>query len=302
MKAVRFDDFGGPEVLHVAEVPEPHAGAGQVRIAVKAAGINPAEWKIRAGYFQEIMPVQLPSGTGFDAAGIVDEVGDGVMDISIGHAVFGLGQNTVAEFAVLSSWVRKPNSLSFVEAGGYASAVETATRILGMVDLKPGQTILVHGAAGGVGTALMQLARHHGLRVIGTASPAKHAYLKSFGADPISYENGIAAKARAISPHIDAAFDLVGSDVLPELIELVGEPRQVVSIANPKATELGAQASFGNTLPHPEIAFAKAAELSQKGEFRMPVEQVFAPVDAAEAHKRSQSGRVSGKLVVTYEA
>ena len=132
MKAVRFDEFGGPEVLHVAEVPEPHAGPGQVRIAVKAAGINPAEWKIRAGYFQEIMPVQLPSGTGLDAAGIVDEVGSGVQGVAIGDAVFGVGQNTVAEFAVLSSWAHKPDSLSFVEAGGYASAVETAARILAM--------------------------------------------------------------------------------------------------------------------------------------------------------------------------
>src|SRR3954447_3778546 len=129
MKAVQFAEYGGPEVLRVVDVEEPRAGAGQVRIAVRAAGVNALDWKIRAGYMREVMPIALPSGTGLEAAGVVDEVGDGVSDVGVGDAVFGSGSATFAEFALLSSWVAKPAGLSFEEAAGYPVAIETADRI-----------------------------------------------------------------------------------------------------------------------------------------------------------------------------
>jgi len=128
MKAVQFSEYGGPEVLKVVEVDEPHAGAGQVRIAVQAAGVNPAEWKLRAGLFGEFMPVEFPCGVGFEAAGIVDEVGEGVSDVSVGDAVFGFGAGTVAEHAVLTSWAHKPEDMPFDVAGGLSVVSETAMR------------------------------------------------------------------------------------------------------------------------------------------------------------------------------
>src|ERR1700676_876771 len=118
MKAVQFATYGGPEVLQVGEVEEPHAGPGQVRIAVRAAGVNSIDWKIRAGFMREMMPLPLPAGTGLDAAGVVDEIGAGVTGVAVGDEVFGSGSGTCAEYAVLSSWAVKPSGLSFEEAAG----------------------------------------------------------------------------------------------------------------------------------------------------------------------------------------
>jgi len=170
MKAVQFAEYGGPEVLQVVEIDEPHAGQGQVRIAVRAVGVNGLDWKIRDGFMREQMPLSLPSGSGVDAAGVVDEVGAGVSDVAVGDAVFGSGSATLAEYAVLSSWAKKPAGLSFEEAAGYPIPVETAIRILDQVGVQPGDTLLVSGAAGGVGSAVLQIARQRGINVIATAS------------------------------------------------------------------------------------------------------------------------------------
>jgi hypothetical protein len=148
MKAVQFAEYGGPEVLQIAEVEEPHAGPGQLRIAVRAAGVNGIDWKIRAGYMGGGTPLSRPSGTGTDAAGVVDEVGDGVSDVAVGDEGFGSGSATFAEYAVLSSWAKKPAGLSFEEAAGYPIPVETAIRILDQVGVRPGETLLVSGASG----------------------------------------------------------------------------------------------------------------------------------------------------------
>jgi NADPH:quinone reductase-like Zn-dependent oxidoreductase len=159
MKAVQYSEYGGPEVLRVAEIDEPHAGPGQVRIAVRAAGVNPSDWKDRAGDARDATPVPLPSGVGFEASGVVDEVGPGVSNVSIGDAAFGYGANTVAQYAVLSHWAHKPDDLSFEVAGGLPVIVETAWRCLEQIGVKSGETLLVSGAAGGIGSAVIQLAR-----------------------------------------------------------------------------------------------------------------------------------------------
>jgi NADPH:quinone reductase-like Zn-dependent oxidoreductase len=298
MKAVQFAEYGGPEVLGVVEVEEPHAGPGQVRIAVRAAGVNGIDWKIRAGQMSEQNPIPLPSGTGIDAAGVVDEVGDGVQDVAVGDAVFGSGSSSYAEYAVLVSWAKKPAELSFEEAAGYPVPVETAIRILNQVGVKPGETLLVSGAAGGVGSAAVQIARQRGITVIGTAGERNQDYLRSLGAVATTYGDGLVDRVRALAPNgVDAALDIAGSGVIPELIELTGDPAKVLSIADFAAPEHGAQISFATT--NAADAVAEAARLFSEGLFGIPVEKTFPLAAAGEAQAASAAGHVTGRLVIT---
>jgi NADPH:quinone reductase-like Zn-dependent oxidoreductase len=299
MKAVQFSEYGGPEVLRVVDVDEPHAGPGQVRIAVRAAGVNPSDWmKLRAGRWRD-KPIPLPSGVGVEGSGVVDEVGEGVTDVSIGDAVFGYGVNMVAQYAVLRIWARKPDDLPFEEAGGFPVVVETATRILAQVGVKSGETLLVNGAAGGIGSAVIQFARYRGITVIGTASAPKHDYLRGLGAVPTTYGPGLVERVRKLAPTgVNAALDLHGSGVIPELIELVGNPSRVLSIADFAAPKYGAQGSF-EPQKNPERALAEAARLYSDGAFRVPLEKTFPLAQASEAYKLSAAGHVTGKLVIT---
>lgn len=298
MKAVQFAEYGGPEVLRVVEVDAPHAGAGQVRIAVRAAGVNGIDWKIRAGLMREQMPRALPSGTGVDAAGVVDEVGDRVRDVAVGDAVFGSGSATFAERAVLSSWAAKPAALSFEEAAGYPVPVETAIRILAQVGVQPGETLLVSGAAGGVGSAVVQIARERGITVIGTAGERNQAYLRSLGAIPTTYGAGLVDRVRTLAPNgVHAALDVAGSGVIPELIALTGDPQKVLSIADFLAPQYGAQVS---AVPQdPRAALEEAARLFTAGALRIPVERTFPLAAAGEAQTASAAGHVTGRLVIT---
>lgn len=298
MKAIQFAEYGGPEVLQVVEVEEPHAGAGEVRIAVRAAGVNAFDWKVRAGYMREMMPLNLPAGTGLDAAGVVDEVGEGVSNVAVGDAVFGSGSATFAQYAVLSSWAVKPDELSFEEAAGYPVPVETAIQILDQIGVQSGQTLLVSGAAGGVGSAAVQIARERGITVIGTASERNQDYLRSLGATPTTYGEGLVERVRALAPDgIDAALDIAGSGVIPELIELTGDPSKVLSIADFSAPKFGAQLPSGGDTKMEALAEAK--RLFTKGVFRIPVEKTYPLTAAREAQIASQEGHVAGRLVVT---
>jgi len=298
MKAIQFNKYGGPEVLKVAEIDEPHAGPGQVRIAVQSAGINPLDWKLRSGLLREFRPVSFPAGTGMEGAGIVDELGQGVTDVSVGDPVFGFGTNTVAEYAVLTSWARKPDSLSFEEAAGFPAAVETATRILAQVGIKSGETLLVNAAAGGVGSAVIQFARQQGMTVIGTASVPKHDYLRELGAIPTTYGPGLVERVRKLAPNgVNAALDLAGSGIISELVELVGNPSRVLSIVDFTAPQYGAQVS-SEAQANPEKAFAEAARLYSQSAFHLRVEKTFPLTQTAEAHKISEAGHVTGKLVI----
>lgn len=297
MKAVRFEEYGGPDVLRVDEVDEPHAGENQVRISVRAAGVNAIDWKIRAGYMSE-QPLSQPRGTGIDAAGVVDEVGEGVDDVAVGDEVFGTGSATFAEHAVLSSWAPKPEGLSFEEAAGYPVPVETALRILGEVGVNRGETLLVSGAAGGVGSAVVQIAVERGITVIGTASEANQDYLRSLGATPTTYGSGLLDRVRELARDgIDAALDIAGSGVIPELIELTGDPSKVLSIADFSAPEHGARVSSSST--DAAAAFSEAARLFTEGKFHLQVERTFPLAEAAEAQAASEAGHVAGRLVVT---
>lgn len=301
MKAVQFHEYGGPEVLCFDEVAKPEPQAGEIRIAVRAAGVNPLDWKLRAGYMKDFMPLPLPSGVGFDASGLVDAVGEGVTGVEVGDAVFGQGHATVAEYAVLTGWAAKPEGLSFEEAAGFGTPVETASRVLAQLGVAAGQTLLVSGGAGGVGTAVLQLARNAGIHTIATASEAKHDYLRSFSAEPTTYGSGLVERVRALAPNgVDAALDLVGSGIIAELAELTGDPAKVLSIVDFSAPAHGAQVSFEPS--HNASAWlAKAAEQFTAGTFRMPVEQVFSFDRIADAQIKSAEGRVTGRLAVVIE-
>jgi NADPH:quinone reductase-like Zn-dependent oxidoreductase len=298
MRAVQFNEFGGPEVLRLVEAEEPYPGPGQVRIKVHAAGVNALDWKLRAGYMHDVMPVEFPSGTGIDAAGIVDKVGEGVTDVDLGDAVFGSGTATFAEYSILSAWARKPEALSFVEAAGFPAPVETALRILDQIDIQSGQTLLINGAAGGVGSATVQIARDRGIAVIGTASPRNQDYLTSLGATPTLYGPRLVSRVRALAPGgVDAALDVAGSGVIADLIELTGDPANVLSIADFTAANYGAQIS--TTPGDIAAACAEAARLAQNGRLSLPVQQTYALERAADAQATSAAGHVTGRLIVT---
>ncbi len=292
MKAVQFEEYGAPEVLHVAEVPEPHAGAGQVRIAVRAVGINPVDYKIRSGAFASATAPDHPTTTALDASGVVDEVGEGVEDVQIGDQVFGQATGgAAAEFAVLHAWAAKPADLSFEEAAGLPVAVETAQRALRIIGVEPGATVLINGAAGGVGQAAVQFAIADGAgTVIGTASEANHDYLRSLGVTPTTYGEGLPDRVRALAPQgVDLAFDTAGHGVLPALIEITGDPGKVVTIASYDAADYGVRLTAGAGEPRSWDALAQAADLFEQGRFTLPVAQTF-PFDEAAAGAPGQRG------------
>ncbi|MEY9906033.1 NADPH:quinone reductase-like Zn-dependent oxidoreductase [Catenulispora sp. MAP12-49] len=295
MKKMNFAEFGGPDVLHLIDTEEPHAGPGQVRIAVRAAGVNPVDWRIREGQKLSAHPLRLPSGVGLDASGVVDEIGEGVAGFAIGDRVFGEGVDTYAEFAVLTAWAHIPDGLSYEEAAGYPSVVETALRIIGQVGVQPGQTLLVSGAAGGVGSAVLQVARDRGITVIGTAGAANQDYLRTLGALPTTYGPGWVERVRALGK-VDAALDLAGSGVIGELVELTGDANKVVSIADLSAPDFGVR--FSGAAGSVTEALTEAASLIAQGKLHIPVDKSYPLAEAAKAHIDSQAGHTRGRRVI----
>ncbi len=297
MKALRFNQFGGPEVIEIVDLPDPHPGPGQVRIAVRAAGVNPSDWKKRKG----LMGGELPQTMGHEAAGVIDELGEGVADVAVGDRVFGFSAEGAAqaELAVLSYYAPIPPSLDFPAAAALPAAIETATRVLDQLDVGNASTLLINGASGSVGSAAVQLAVVRGARVIGTGSPASHEYLRSLGAEPIAYGQGVVMRVRALAPDgVDAALDVAGSGVLPELIELAGAPEHVVTIADfGGAQEHGVRFSSGDA-GRAVHALAEIGELIESGHFSLPVARTFPLAGIAEAHRVSEDGQVRGKLVL----
>ncbi|MFJ9123102.1 NADP-dependent oxidoreductase [Streptomyces sp. NPDC102340] len=295
MKKVSFAEFGGPDVLHLIDAEDPHAGPGRIRIAVRAAGVNPVDWRIREGQVLGAHPTELPSGVGLDAAGVVDEVGEGVEGVEVGDRVFGEGVDTYAEFAVLTAWARMPEELTFEEAAGYPSVVETALRLIREAGVRPGQTLLVSGASGGVGSAVLQIARDRGIKVIGTAGAANQDYLRGLGAHATTYGEGWVERVRRIG-RIDAAFDLAGSGVIRELVELTGDPQKVISIADLGAPEFGVR--FSGAAGSVPQALAEAVDLISRGKLHIPVERSYTLAEAAAAHVDSQAGHTRGRRVL----
>jgi NADPH:quinone reductase-like Zn-dependent oxidoreductase len=298
MFALQFSEYGGPEVIRLGEAPEPHAGPGQIRVVVRAASVNPMDWKIRSGLLAQGKPLEDTTYLGFDAAGVVDEVGEGVTGVSVGDDVFGLGKNTHAEYAVLNSWAHKPASVDWAVAAAAGTVAETAERVLRLLGVTSGSTLFIDGGAGGVGSATTQIAKARGATVIASASEANQDYLREIGAIPVVYGEGIVDRVRAVDiGKIDAVLDTVGKTPIEDLISLAPEPSQVVSIANFPATAAGARFTGGGGDSQPVKALAEAAELLEQSKLVIKF-QTFPFERAAEAHQISQDGHVRGKLVL----
>ncbi len=297
MRAAQFGRFGGPEVLELVDLPDPHPGAGEVRIAVRAAGISASDWMKRQG----LMDQELPQTLGYEAAGIIDELGEAVTDVAVGDRVFGACPYGAAqaELAVLSHYAPIPPALDFAAAAALPAAVETATRALDELRVESGSTLLVNGASGSVGRAAVQLAVARGARVIGTGSPATHDLLRSLGAEPVAYGVGLAERVRALAPGgVGLALDVAGSGVLPELIDLAGGPENVITIADfAGAQQYGVRFSRGDA-GRATYALAQIGNLIESGGFSLPVGRTFPLNQIAEAHRVGEQGLVRGKLVL----
>ncbi|MFC4532847.1 NADP-dependent oxidoreductase [Sphaerisporangium dianthi] len=307
MFAVQFDRFGPPEVLSVGPFPEPHAGPGEVRVRVEAAGISPVDLALRAGGSPSSEKIALPHIPGVDAAGVVDEVGPGVTGVAVGDEVFGavdvarLG-GASAEFAVLAFWTAKPSSMSWEEAGAGGTSIETATRALDLLGVREGTTLLIDGAAGGVGGVAVQLAIARGARVIGTGGPESQDFISRLAAIPVPYGPGLPERVRALHDgRVGLALDVAGAGSLPELIAITGSAASVVTIADFTGPGLGVRLSLGDFggEPNGRHGLAVAAALSEEGRFRLPLREVFPMAEAARAHALAARGPRQGKIALT---
>ncbi|WP_033337464.1 NADP-dependent oxidoreductase [Catenuloplanes japonicus] len=278
MKALRFAEFG-PDVMSVVETPAPDAGPGRIRIAVRAAGVGPADWKTRGG------ATPVPHIPGLDAAGIVDQVGEDVRGYQVGDEVFGIAPGgACAEHAVLTHFARKPPAMSWPDAAGLPSAAEAALRAIEILRPAAGDVLLIHGAAGGVGLAAAQLARARGLLVAGVAAPEHHERLRAAGVAPVAFGPGLADRLHALVPDgIDCVFDTAGTG-LAELIALTGAGDRVVTVAPPG--DSGAR-HLSDAPERAWHALAEAAGLFERGDFRLPVERT---VPLTQAHRLGESG------------
>ncbi|QEU93802.1 NADP-dependent oxidoreductase [Streptomyces kanamyceticus] len=306
MLAIRYHRYGGSDVLHMEEVAEPHAGPGQVRIAVRATGVTPADWYLRSGRLRDIVPLPLPHTPGVDAAGIVDEVGEGVTGTAVGDEVFGLVPfadqgGAAAQYAVLEAWAPKPRSWSYEEAGGAAGNIDTAMRVLEALEASDGMTLLIEGAAGGVGTITAQLALARGLTVIGTASEGNHDFLSRLGVAPVTYGAGLADRIAPLAPHgIDVVLDAAGKGSLADLVTIAGDPQRVVTIADFDAERHGVRFSRSEAGESPGWAgLPLATDLADHGRLTVPLHAVFPLAETAAAHDTSATGRARGKIVIT---
>jgi len=280
------------------DAPVPDPGPGQIRIAVRAASVNPVDWKVLAGAMSGGQPLAGPGYLGRDAAGVVDQIGEGVTGVFVGDDVFGRGQNTQAEYAVLDSWATKPPSVDWAVAAATGVAGETSERGLRLLGVQAEDTIFVDGGAGGVGAVAVQMAEARGARVIASASQANQDYLREIGAIPVVYGEGVAGRVQAAADgRVDAVFDVAGKTPVQELISLVSEPSQVLSIANFAAGQAGARVTGGGADSRPMEALAEAAELLAQNKLVIKV-QTFPFDRAAEAYRISLGGHVRGKVVL----
>ncbi|GHG52547.1 NADP-dependent oxidoreductase [Streptomyces griseocarneus] len=304
IKAVAFSSYGSADVLRLTDVDQPVPGPGQVRIAVRCAGVNPLDHKIRSGAMAGLFPVGLPHVPGVEASGVVEAVGEGVVGVQAGDAVLGrtaTGAYAEQALAPAEELMIKPLSLPWEEAAALPVAAETAWRALNLLALNEGETVLVHGAAGGVGTLAVQFARARDVRVIGTASEFNHEYLRGLGAIPVAYGEGLADRVREAAPGgVDAALDAVGKgDAVGISVQLTGAPGRVVSIADPEgARRSGARFSSGGPASGTGPALTAALALHEAGILQLPIHRVYRLHEAAEAHRASEHGHLTGKIVL----
>lgn len=300
MKTMQIDRFGGPDVLHSAEAPEPHAGRGQLRVRVRAIGVNLFDARVRSGGMEAIFRTPLPARLGLELAGVVDEVGAGVTELAAGDEIFGFADGgAYAELAIASIVAKKPKGLSWELAASLPVGGETATRVLDALAVQRGETLLVHGGAGVVGSIAVQLARLRGANVIATGSAANQALLTSLGATPVVYGDGLVARVRALGAPVDAVFDAAGKGALPDSIELRGGKTRIITIADPAAHQLGIPFSAGTAAMRNVAVLRTVADLVTSGKLAVAVAEAMPLADAARAHALIEKSHAPGKIVLT---
>jgi NADPH:quinone reductase-like Zn-dependent oxidoreductase len=299
---VQFREYGATDVLEVVEVPDPEPGPGQVRLAVKAAGVNPFDYKVLHGWIPG-MPKQLPGGLGSEVAGVVEALGEGVTALAVGDEVLGRSAGPSYATAALANadlLVPRPADLPWEVAGAIATAGGTAWKVLQRLAVDEGDTLLVHAAAGGVGTFAVQLAVVRGARIIGTASERNHELLRRWGAIPVRYGDGLADRVREAAPEgVDAVLDASGRGELPVSVELAGGPERVLTIAVFSDVPEGVMAHTGGAGGDLPAALREIVALIGEGRLEVPLARTFPLEEAAAALDASEHGHLAGKIVLT---
>lgn len=306
MKAITYGTYGGPDVLEYTDVRDPKVGPDAVLVRVRAASVNPVDWKIQAGYLDAALDAVFPVVPGWDVAGVVEQVGVGVTEFAPGDEVVGyvredfVSRGTFAEYvaAPVRTLARKPANLSFEEAAGLPLAGLTAYQALvHRLKVTEGETVLVHAAAGGVGALAVQIARTLGARVIGTASERNHDFLRSLGAVPVAYGDGLADRVKALAPEgVDAVLDLVGGEALKISPELLAPGGRLASVADGAVVGLGGSYVF----VRPDAADLTAlTELAERGALAVEVAAVFPLEKAGDALRLSMEGHTRGKIAIS---
>ncbi len=305
MKAVRFDQYGPVEVLDVRDVPVPEPGPGEVLVRVKAAGINPGEAKIRDGSLHERWPATFPSGQGSDFAGVVDKLGPGVTTVAIGEDVIGWvdTRSSQAEYVVAeaANLARKPASLPWEVAGAIPVVGFTAWAMVRAADVKPGDTVVVTGAAGGVGSVAVQLAKRKGATVIGLAGPSNHDWLTRHDVIPVAYGEDAADRIRHAAPNgrVDAFLDTYGGDYVElALNDLKVSPERVDTIARFDAAAKYGVKIDGNAAGASASTLSELATLAAAKDVEIPLAHTYPLDDVRAAYAQLAKGHVRGKIVL----
>ena len=301
MRAAVFDRFGPPDVLHIAELPDPDPGPGEVRVRVRAAGVQPFDVAVRNGRMPQL-PVHFPQTIGQEYSGVVDRIGEGVSGPRVGDEVLGstmLNGNASLLCVRQENVVGKPAELDFPTAAGLVAAGQTATGALGELRVGPGDVLLVHAAAGSVGTVAVQLARLAGATVIGTASPGNHDYLRQLGAIPVAYGDGLVGAVRAVAERpVTVALDAAGGAAIAQSVELGIARERIGTIVDDKAAaEYGTRVVRAGRDP---ARLAEVAALAARGVLRMPI-RAYPLAEVAEAHAAVETGHGRGKVVLIVE-
>jgi NADPH:quinone reductase-like Zn-dependent oxidoreductase len=302
MKAVRFEQYGGVDVLNVVDAPTPVPGPGQVLVQVRAAGINPGEAKIRDGLMHERWPATFPSGQGSDLAGVVAALGTGSVGLTVGENVIGYTNDRAsqAEFVLVEAehLTPKPDAVPWEVAGGLFVVGATAYAAVRAVAPSPGDTVVVAGAAGGVGSIAVQLARLAGATVIGLASQANHDWLAGHGVIPVAYGDGVADRIRRAAASVDAFVDTQGGDYVQLALELGVSPTRIDTIANFDAVAKYGVKGDGSAAGASAGTLAQLAGLIAGGQLEVPIAATF-PLEAVrDAYRRVTGGHVRGKIVL----
>jgi NADPH:quinone reductase-like Zn-dependent oxidoreductase len=302
-QAVRFDQYGGIDVLRVVDVERPVPGAGEVLVRVKATSINPGEAKIRSGALAQLWPSTFPSGEGSDLAGIVDERGEGVRGLAIGDDVLGWTDKRAAHaelvLADAEHLVPKPVGVSWEAAGSLYVAGATAYAMVRAVSVGQGDTVVVSGAAGGVGTIAVQLAKNAGAAVIGLASEQHHQWLSSHGVIPVTYGEGVADRIRsAAGTAVDAFLDTHGGGYVELALDLGVRPERIDTIADFQAAKKYGVKTDANAAGASAEVLGELAGLVDRGLLEIPIANVYPLDKVQDAYRELEQGHTLGKIVL----